>query len=75
MDLDYAPGSATNCGNQILGCRDYCGYPEDPALQAPRYGAYGCDLPLVTFELMNKFINDEVKPDVIFWTGDVPPHD
>jgi hypothetical protein len=24
---------------------------------------------------MNKFINEEVKPDVIFWTGDVPPHD
>jgi hypothetical protein len=24
---------------------------------------------------MGDFIRDEVKPDTIFWTGDVPPHD
>jgi hypothetical protein len=24
---------------------------------------------------MGTFINSEIKPDVIFWTGDVPPHD
>ena len=24
---------------------------------------------------MGEFIKDEINPDVIFWTGDVPPHD
>lgn len=24
---------------------------------------------------MGDYIRDEIKPDVIFWTGDVPPHD
>ena len=75
LDLDYTPGAAKSCPGQILGCRSYCGYPSDPALKASPYGAYGCDLPMATFELMNKFINEEINPDAIFWTGDIVPHD
>jgi hypothetical protein len=74
LDLDYIPGTSIVCTGGI-GCRSECGYPADPKLAAPLYGSYGCDVPLITFELMNKFINEELKPDVIFWTGDVPPHD
>jgi len=32
-------------------------------------------VPLATFEKMLDFVNAEIDPDVVFWTGDVPPHD
>mmetsp|Transcript_20969 Transcript_20969/g.20069 ORF Transcript_20969/g.20069 Transcript_20969/m.20069 type:complete len:102 (+) Transcript_20969:584-889(+) len=75
LDLDYVAGTDTICPEWVLSCRTYCGFPEDPANAASPYGSFGCDLPLTTFELMNNFINEEVKPDAIFWTGDIVPHD
>lgn len=35
----------------------------------------GCDLPVITFEDMIKFIKSDIKPDAVFWTGDIVPHD
>ena len=34
-----------------------------------------CDLPLNTAQIAMEFIRDELKPDIVFWTGDDPPHD
>ena len=56
-------------------CRAYGGYPTNQSEAAREYGEYGCDLPTQTFELMLEYVRDEIKPDVVFWTGDVPPHD
>jgi len=28
-----------------------------------------------TFAAMGELIKNEIKPDVIMWTGDIPPHD
>ena len=39
------------------------------------FGDFGCGTPLITFQDMIKFIKSEVKPDVVFWTGDINPHD
>jgi len=75
LDLDYVAGTDTDCPEYIVGCRTYCGFPTDGSKGAGLHGAFGCDLPLTTFELMNHFINEEVKPDAIFWTGDIVPHD
>lgn len=38
-------------------------------------GSYGCDIPVDVLTKMGEIINNEIKPDVIFWTGDVVPHD
>lgn len=59
----------------MICCRDYCGDPATPEDEARKYGEYGCDVPIPTFEKMLEYVNTEIKPDVIFWTGDVPPHD
>ena len=59
----------------VLGCRPECGFPKEQSKQAPIHGAYYCDLPVYTFEKMIKFVNEEIKPDVVFWTGDAAPHD
>lgn len=57
-----------------LCCRKENGYPEDPANAAGEWGAYNCDPPHKTVSKMFEFIRDEIKPDVLFWTGDMTPH-
>ena len=74
LDLDYVPGSAKVC-DDILCCRAYAGFPEEKENQASPWGEYECDLPFSTFAAMGDFIREEIKPDLIAWTGDVPPHD
>jgi hypothetical protein len=34
-----------------------------------------CDLPFLVVEEMGKFINNEVRPDTVVYTGDTSPHD
>ena len=34
-----------------------------------------CDLPPKTFKSMLDFISDEIRPDIVFWTGDNSSHD
>jgi len=47
----------------------------DPTKGAGPYGSVSkCDTPLSTLEKMAETINS-LKPDVLFWTGDVSPHD
>lgn len=74
VDLDYAVGSNKNC-NDVLCCRKENGFPTDVKDQAGLYGSVSfCDTPEITVKLMADKIN-ELAPDAVFWTGDVPPHD
>jgi hypothetical protein len=74
VDLDYTIGSSINCGS-VLCCRADFGMPTDPSDQAGPYGAIGfCDIPVSVLDKMTEKIN-ELSPDAVFWTGDVPPHD
>ena len=34
-----------------------------------------CDIPIWTYKNALEFISKEIKPDLIFWTGDIPAHD
>lgn len=74
MDLDYTEGAAKSC-RDILCCRAKDGFPVDEAQRAGKYGTYGCDVPKITLDLMGEFINANLNPDVVFWTGDSAPHD
>lgn len=74
LDLDYLPGSSKTCKN-VLCCRAEDGIPEDPADAAGPYGSLAlCDVPENVLFKMGDKIN-ELAPDVLFWTGDVVPHD
>lgn len=74
IDLLYKEGANKNCNN-ILCCRERNGFPVDKNAQAGRLGSYNCDVPVELLYSMGDFIKEEINPDVIFWTGDVPPHD
>lgn len=58
-----------------LCCRKENGYPENAEDAAGPWGAYLCDPPHQTLTKMFEFIKDEIKPDVLFFTGDMTPHD
>ena len=73
IDLQYRPGSKKECDEPVC-CREGKGVGDKSA------GFWGslnaqCDLPLWTFENSLQFIRDKIKPDLIFWTGDIPAHD
>lgn len=55
-------------------CRHKTENPESPAKEYGSFGKMGCNLPTKTFELMIDKIN-ELKPDIVFWTGDFIPHE
>ena len=59
----------------MLCCRHEDGYPADPKYQAGPYGTLAqCDIPPSVLFKMGDKIN-ELKPDALFWTGDITPHD
>ena len=77
MDLEYKIGTKANCSD-VMCCREESGYPEPGANAtefAGRWGSYKCDLPTDVLENSLDYIVNELKPDVIFWTGDNNPHD
>jgi len=57
-----------------LCCRKENGFTSDPEKQAGPWGSYLCDAPPSVLDSMLDYIRDEIKPDLIFWTGDNPPH-
>lgn len=73
MDLEYAENSSTKC-NFITCCRAKYGFPDTNHNKAGKYGSYECDTSLDLIISMGEFINKEIKPDVILWTGDSVPH-
>ena len=74
MDLKYRAGASKKC-SEVICCRATDGFPTDPALQAGPLGSFGCDIPVDVVTTMGDIINNEIKPDVILWGGDVTPHD
>lgn len=73
VDFYYKEGTNANC-NMPLCCREENGFPADPKDAARKYGEYNCDTAPIVLEMMFKFIRDEIKPEVLFWTGDMSPH-
>ena len=73
VDLYYKPGTNANC-NMPLCCREENGYPSNPEDAAAFWGEYQCDTTHAVVSEMFKFMKDELKPDVLFWTGDMSPH-
>lgn len=74
IDLDYAVGYSVDCGD-ILCCRVESGLPANSTDSSGPYGSMGwCDVPPSVLYKMGEKIN-ELAPEVLFWTGDVPPHD
>lgn len=67
----YKEGSPSQCGLYVC-CRDWY----NGTSPAGRYGAYNCDLPMTTLELLVKTISNlDPQPAFIVYTGDNPPHD
>jgi len=73
VDFLYAVGSDAKC-NLPLCCRAENGFPTDPERQAPKWGSYLCDIPPTVLENMLEFVKSDIKPDMLFWTGDNSPH-
>ena len=73
VDLYYKPGTNANC-NMPLCCREENGYPANPEDAAGYWGEYNCDTTHAMVTSMFEFMRDEIKPDVLFWTGDMSPH-
>jgi sphingomyelin phosphodiesterase len=48
--------------------------PDDGDFGAREWGEYTCDLPEKTVDNLLDYIINEVKPDIVFWTGDNSPH-
>ena len=73
VDHKYKEGTKSKC-NMPLCCREENGYPSDPKDAARKYGEYNCDTTPIVLQMMFEFIRDEIKPEVMFWTGDMSPH-
>lgn len=69
----YTEGTNKNC-NMPLCCRKENGIPADPKDAAGKWGEYNCDTTPAVVTSMFEFLRDEIKPDVLFWTGDMSPH-
>jgi len=76
LDNDYKAGTLANC-TEILCCREEAGWPiEDGDIPAGEWGGMDrCDIPPKTYQSMLDYIVHEIKPDIIFWTGDNSAHD
>lgn len=75
IDKDYMVGSLASC-NEYLCCRENNGMPKHVwDKPAKKWGSPLCDLPVDTFQTMLDFVVSDVKPDMMFWTGDNSPHD
>lgn len=73
VDLAYKEGTNANC-NMPLCCREENGIPANPEDAAGPWGAYQCDTAPAVLTKMFEFLRDEIKPDVLFWTGDMSAH-
>lgn len=56
-------------------CRNEVGRAVGIQESAGRWGFQGkCDIPLRTLDLFVETVVNQIKPDIIIWTGDNPPH-
>jgi sphingomyelin phosphodiesterase len=75
IDDLYKEGSQTKC-SETLCCRINSTSNTTTIDRAGKWGFIGkCDLPVRTLELFTNYVNKEIKPDFVLWTGDNAPHD
>jgi sphingomyelin phosphodiesterase len=67
LEKDYATDSTTDCWLPVC-CKSKYG-PGD----SRHYASYQCNIPQRTMELFFDGVN-QLDPDIIFFTGDIPPH-
>lgn len=73
-DFVYEEGSLGRCDDFVC-CRKYNGKSPRKEDAAGRWGFMGnCDLPIVTVYNFLEHVKNEVKPDLILWTGDSNSH-
>lgn len=72
IDPEYKINSESDCG-QPFCCRDTSSEMKSPA------GFWGsvasCDLPVHTLSSLVETLSEEIKPDLVLWTGDNASHD
>lgn len=73
LDLDYVEGANKYC-DYLICCRKVNGQAEVPSKRAGKLGSYKCDTPLSLLIAMGDFVNAEIQPHSILWTGDTVPH-
>ncbi len=75
LDIDYLPGAKAKCGGELC-CRAEYGMAGPGDIAAGEWGSSDgvCDLPKKTFVNMMEYVANEIKPDLIFWTGDNSSH-
>jgi sphingomyelin phosphodiesterase len=74
IDFDYTPGKSNVCGETVC-CRSTTIDPVKPEDAAGYWGDFShCDLPKRTLENFLTYVKNEIKPDVVIWTGDSLPH-
>ncbi|KAK3870502.1 hypothetical protein Pcinc_024280 [Petrolisthes cinctipes] len=74
VDLQYDEGSAVTCAHPLC-CRYAFGSPGEGEEGAGKWGSLGeCDIPLITLEdlIAQAALTN---PDLVYVTGDLPPHD
>ena len=69
VDPTFKVGADNACSD-LLCCHYENGQPESTARQAKQWGDLNCDLPSLTFQSFIDVVKSEIKPDVVFWTGD-----
>lgn len=76
-DLKYNEGGIGTCIDPFCCRNNSIVDPKAKSVgKAGKWGFLGkCDLPLITLMNFLKFVEDDVKPDIIVWTGDNPSHD
>jgi sphingomyelin phosphodiesterase len=76
MDQFYKEGSSMKCSFSLC-CRADHGEPTNADDRAGYWGSVTnlCDIPKRTIVQLAQFLQREIKPDMVLWTGDNPPHD
>ncbi|XP_050739102.1 sphingomyelin phosphodiesterase-like isoform X2 [Eriocheir sinensis] len=75
VDLQYDEGSAVNCDHPLC-CRHAFGDPGPGEEAAGHWGALGeCDIPLHTLDDLLAQAATLSDADLVYVTGDLPPHD
>ncbi|XP_022694615.1 sphingomyelin phosphodiesterase-like isoform X3 [Varroa jacobsoni] len=77
VDYQYAPGSNANCADPLC-CHTDSTQKKGSSVGADNAGFWGtyvtCDIPERTLISALKYIEKQVKPDYIYWTGDIISH-
>ena len=74
MDFLYKEGTLADCVGYLC-CREEVGYPTGDQTPAGEWGMYtSCDMPQKTIQNMLDFINTEINPEMLIWTGDNNAH-